>query len=158
MTPSASPNPVAMAQMAANLCQSAIERHRQDAHLGLEYLLKRMTVAGLALDDIPGLKQLGIAVLKNSDINPAVNRIRGRDSVTPIAVAIANVVDAAPSDQRQVVFLGAVLGAHSAVDIGQGDHALAVFAVITAAATAQTAILTQAFIADGGGPDWAARD
>jgi hypothetical protein len=153
----ASSDPADLAKEAANLCKVAINRHREDAHLGLKYLFERMTTGGLAMADVPELQQLGIAVFKNSGVAVAAKRVRQRHTASPLAVAIANVVEAAPPDQQQAVLLGAVLSAHAAVDIGQGDHALLVFAAISGAAVAQTTILTQPFIADGSGSVWAAK-
>jgi hypothetical protein len=158
MTPSASSNSAAFAQEAANLCESAINRHHEDAHLGLEYLLKRMTAAGLPMAEVPQLKQLGVAVFKKSGIDAAADAILQNSSASPLAVAMAGVVKAAPANEQEAVLLGSVLGAHAAVEVGRGDHAALVFAAVNGAAVARTTKLTQPFIAHGQGAEWAARD
>jgi hypothetical protein len=147
----------AFAQKAADLCHRALERNREDARLGLKYILLRLTTVGLTTEDVGELQKLAVAVFDKTDIAPAVKKIGQHKSASPLAVAIANVVAAVPEAQRQDVLLGAVLSAHAAHDVSERDAALVLFAAVNGAATVQTHALTQEFLAHGKAREWALR-
>src|SRR3954454_4937233 len=151
-------NPAAFAERAAELCNAAVALNREDARLGFKYLLLRLTTVGLAAEEVGLIQKLAVAVFKNADIGSAVQDIREIKSSSPIATAIANVVEAAPANQRQSVLLGAVLSAHAAHNVGERRPALVLFVVVNGAATAQTTILTNELIAHGRALDFAQRD
>jgi hypothetical protein len=157
MSPTANSDPAAFAQNAAQLCSSAISLNREDARLGLKYLLLRLTTVGLKSEEVAELQKLGIAVFKKSDIKQAIQSVR-RASASPLAVAIANVVEGAPADQRQSVLMGAVLSAHAAHHVGERRPDLVLCAAVNGAATAQTTILTQELIGQGHGLEFAQRE
>jgi hypothetical protein len=157
MSPTSNSDPAAFALNAAQLCSSAISLNREDARLGLKYLLLRLTTVGLKSEEVTELQKLGIAVFKKSDISRAIRNIR-QASASPLAVAIANVVEGVPADQRQAVFLGAVLSAHAAHNVGERRSDLVLFAAVNGAATVQTTILTQELIGHGQGLEFAQRE
>jgi hypothetical protein len=148
----------AFAQSAPNLCQRAIQLNREDSRLGLKYILERLTTVGLTMDDVGELQRLGVAVFEKSDITPLVKKIVGHKSARPLAVAIANVVAAAPEALRRDVFLGAVLSAHAARGVSEpGDASLVLFSAVNGAVEVQTNALTQEFLAHGKAKEWALR-
>jgi len=144
------------AQQAAVLCQRAIERNREDAHLGLKYILLRLTTVGLTMDDVNELQKLAVGLFEKDDIAPLVKKIVHHKSASPLAVAIANAVEATPEAQRQDVFLGAVLSAHAAHDVSERDAGSVLFAAVNGAATIRTTALTQQFLG-GKAKEWALR-
>jgi len=157
MSPTQNSDATAFAENAAQLFNSAISLSREDARLGLKYLLLRLTTVGLKSDEVGELQQLGIAVFKNADIALPLQNIR-KPLASPLAVAIANVLEAVPPDRRQSVFLAAVLSAHAAHNVGERRSDLVLFAAVNGAATAQTTILTQDLIAHRHGLEFAERE
>jgi hypothetical protein len=157
MSPTSDFDSSAFAQNAAQLADSAISLSREDAHLGLKYLLLRLTTVGLKTEEVPELQKLGIAIFKKADIAEAIKKIQ-HPSASPLAVAFANVVQRVPADQRQVVFMGAVLSAHAAHNVGDRRADLVLFAAVNGAATVQTTALVQELIGHGHGLDFAQRE
>lgn len=157
MSPTSDSDRAVFAQNAAQLCSSAISLNREDARLGLKYILLRLTTVGLKNEEVSELQKLGIAVFKKSDINQAIQNIR-QPSASALAVAIANVVEGVPADQRQSVFLGAVLGAHAAHNVGERRSDLVLFAAVNGAATVQTTSLTLELIGHGHALEFAQRE
>src|SRR5215831_20059444 len=94
---------------------------------------------------------------EKSDISSLVHKIVHHREARPLAVAIAEVVAAAPDAQRQQVLLGAVLGAHAARGVSESDAGLVLFGAINGAAQAQTTPLTQEFLAQGKALEWVRR-
>jgi hypothetical protein len=121
------------------------EQHR------LRYHLLRLTVVGLAHDEVAELTDLGRACFKDQDAGKSAAAILARTDATPLARAIADIVQRTETgtpghDKLRDVFLGAVLGAYVGLSgVTGSDKETA--AVIGATAGA-VAVPTQAFISE----------
>lgn len=86
----------------------------------LRYHLLRLTAAGLNRDEVADLGELGRLAFDESDATSQTAKIKGRADASPLAVAIADLVEGAGQGlgghaSPRAVFLGAVLGAYAAV-------------------------------------------
>jgi hypothetical protein len=118
----------------------------EDGEGGLRYILLRLELAGLTEQDQRNLGDLVTIACQGQDVTESADRVRKAESASPLAVAIADIVQKANS-HRKAVALGAIFGAHGAV--GSGDP-------IEAAVTGAVAASSIAFIDDrsiGGGLD-----
>ena len=87
----------------------------------LRYHLLRLTVVGLSREEVEELVELGRLAFQESDVTERTTAIKERAGVSPLAVAIADVVEQAASGTRgpaslRDVMLGAVLGAYAALE------------------------------------------
>ncbi len=85
----------------------------------LRYHLLRLTVAGLTREDVEDLGELGRLAFQDSDIADQTRKIRERSGASPLAVAIADIVERAgsglgPPRLPRAAMVGAVLGAYAA--------------------------------------------
>ena len=92
----------------------------------LRYHLLRLTVAGLSHDEIPPLVELGRLAFDGADVTEQVGVIKQRPGATPLASALASVVERGPVSAqfatRADVLIGAVTGAYAGMrDAGSGD-------------------------------------
>ena len=92
----------------------------------LRYHLLRLTVAGLSHDEIRPLVELGRLAFDGADVIEQVRVIKERAGATPLASALASIVERGPVStqfaSRADVLLGAVTGAYAAMrDAGSGD-------------------------------------
>src|SRR5437764_11825961 len=71
--------------------KAAIDLCAEDGRLRrFKYLLERLTVGGLRMDEVPHLRKVGEAVFGGKDPGAAVARVLKHASATPLAVAIAS--------------------------------------------------------------------
>ena len=92
----------------------------------LRYHLLRLTVAGLSHDEIPPLVELGRLAFDGADVTEQVRVIKESPGATPMASALASIVERGPViaqfATRADVLIGAVTGAYAAMrDAGSGD-------------------------------------
>ena len=92
----------------------------------LRYHLLRLTVAGLSHDEIPPLVELGRLAFDGADVIEQVRVIKERPGATPLASALASIVERGPVSAqfatRGDVLIGAVTGAYAGMrDAGSGD-------------------------------------
>jgi hypothetical protein len=113
----------AFAINAGRLYQGAVDLNREDFGLrALKYPLLRLSVHGLSAEDQKELAALAKAVVEERDVTDACERITGRKSASPIAVAIAKIVASARGSRgsKWMAMLGAVIGAHAALSLSAG--------------------------------------
>jgi hypothetical protein len=116
----------------------------------LRYHLLRLTVAGLSHDEIPPLIELGRLAFDGADVTEQVRVIKERPGATPMASALASIVERGPViaqfATRGDVLIGAVTGAYAGMrDAGSGD---AVQAAVLGAVGGATAAAVGRFIQD----------
>jgi len=92
----------------------------------LRYHLLRLTVAGLSHDEITPLVELGRLAFDGADVGEQVRVIKERPGATPLASALASIVERGPVSAqfatRADVLIGAVTGAYAGMrDAGSGD-------------------------------------
>jgi len=153
-------NPIKSTGDSAAFARGADEHYREaialceeDGRLrAFKYLLLRLTVGGLRMNEVDELRKVGQAVFAGSDPGPAAQEVLSDTSSSPLAVVIAQAALKETTESRQRAVLGAVLGAHAniAMSGGEVDTGLAVFAATVAAATAETTSIIQAFV----GNEW----
>ena len=111
-----------LAAVAGNLYQGAIGLIQEDFQLrALKYPLLRLSAHGLSAKDQEELAQLAKDVVDDRDVTAASERITGRQSASPIAVAIAQIV-ASARGSKWTAMLGSVIGAHAALSLSLGDE------------------------------------
>jgi hypothetical protein len=86
----------------------------------LRYHLLRLTLAGLTREDVHDLGELGRLAFQESDVKQQADRIKQRTGASPLAFAIADILERAGSGVRgpvslRAAMLGAVLGAYVAM-------------------------------------------
>jgi hypothetical protein len=86
----------------------------EDGNLGLKYVLLRLELAGLTAQDQKNLRDLISAACRDQDVTESADRVRNAESASPLAAAIANIVQNAKS-QKKAAALGALFGAHGAM-------------------------------------------
>jgi hypothetical protein len=105
---------------AGRLYLRAVDLNREDFRLrALEYPLLRLSVHGLSDHDQKALAELAKDVVEENDAADAAARITGRESASPIAVAIAEIV-ASAQGSKWMAMLGSVVGAHAALSLSAG--------------------------------------
>lgn len=105
---------------AGSICNDTILEASDDAHHGLRYLLLRLEVAGLKDADREQLGALARLIQEPVDgaaVTKAVEGIKSRTSAAPLAIAIADIVAAAPVARMKMTLLGALFGAYLGVDL-----------------------------------------
>jgi hypothetical protein len=95
----------------------------QDSTLGLRYPLRRLrAVLSLPEQDAQELTELGRIVIQEGDVVEVADRIKERPDASPLAVAIANIVQEARFSDTRTAMLGAVFGAYAGLESSQiGD-------------------------------------
>jgi hypothetical protein len=114
------------------------ERFREAAEFAFEdaqqrrlrYHLLRLTVAGLSHDEVRPLVELGRLAFDDADVTEQARVIRERPGATPLASALASIVERGPASAqfatRADVLIGAVTGAYAGLrDAGNVDRAQA---------------------------------
>jgi hypothetical protein len=102
----------------------------------LKYPLLRLSVHGLSAQDQKELVELAKDVVEERSVTDASEKITGRKSASPIAVAIAEIVVSARGS-KWIAMLGSVVGAHAALSLsagGQNDVGFDVVGAIVGAA------------------------
>jgi hypothetical protein len=133
----------------------AVQLGIEDAQqLHLRYHLLRLSVVGLTKKDQEELLELGRLAFQGSDVTKQVDKIKGRSSASPLAVALADIVGQAtlglggPVDTRALM-LGAVLGAYAAfADGGSSNDEQQLAAAILGAIGGAVATTTSTLVTD----------
>ena len=86
----------------------------EDGRLGLKYVLLRLELAGLTEQDQRNLRDLAAAACQDREVAELADRVRKAESASPLAVAIANIVENARNNKKAAV-LGAIFGAHGSL-------------------------------------------
>jgi hypothetical protein len=104
----------------------ATEMFFEDARLRrLRYHLIRLTVAGLQRDEVEDLGELGRLAFEESDVSGQAAKIKERAGASPLAFALADIVERAGAGvggpvSRRGVYIGAVFGAYAAMSSAAG--------------------------------------
>jgi hypothetical protein len=112
---------------AGEVYRSGIGFSIQDSALGLRYPLRRLgSLLRLPEQDREELTELGRIVIQEGDVGEVADRIRERQDASPLAVAVAAIVQEARfsggGDTRGAM-LGAVFGAYAGLESSQtGDE------------------------------------
>ena len=125
----------------------------EDAQLlHLRYHLLRLTVVGLTQEDVTDLAELGRLAFQESDVAQQVAKIKQRSGTSPLAFAIADIVEQAgggtggvPASRRAVMW-GAVLGAYTGLGENQPNQQLN--AAVLGAIGGAVAVSTSTFVVD----------
>jgi hypothetical protein len=93
----------------------------------LRYHLLRLTVAGVTQEDVAELGELARLAFEDSDVSAQTTRIKERAGTSPLAFAIADIVEQTPRAPgplgQKAAMLGAVLGAYTSLkDVGGIDQ------------------------------------
>ena len=117
----------------------------------LRYHLLRLTVVGLTKEDVADLAELGRLAFQDSDVKKQATKIKQRVDASPLAFAIADIVEQAGDVlggrvSTKTVMLGAVLGAYTSLG-GASDVPQSSVATLGAIGGA-VAVSTNAFVAD----------
>jgi hypothetical protein len=121
---------------AGELYRFGIDLSIQDSEFGLRYPLLRLgSLLDLPEQEREELAELGRIVIQDGDVGEIAGRIMERQGASPLAVAIANIVQEARffggGDMRGAM-LGAVFGAYAGIDSSQTGDDRAVRAVLGA--------------------------
>jgi hypothetical protein len=81
----------------------------------LRYHLRRLTVVGLTRQDEEDLLELGRLAFLDADVTEHATKIKQRSDASPLAFAIADILDQAGRGNLKAVMLGAVLGAYTSL-------------------------------------------
>jgi hypothetical protein len=131
----------------------------------LRYHLLRLTLVGLSREEVEQLSELARLAFEDADVTDQVTAIRQRPDVSPLASAIAAIVERVEPDNgaragRADVMVGAILGAYAGLsDSGGGDqmHA-AVGGAIGGAIAASVSGFVQQRIVEVGAADYLRMD
>lgn len=145
-----------------NAFQEAAGFAFEDAQLRrLHYHLLRLTVVGLTRPDVAELGDLGRLVFTDADYAGQVAAIRGRADASPLASAIAEIMETAASGvggpaRPAAVLLGAVLGAHAGFGFEQPDERAraAIAGAVGGAVAGSVGELVQRTIEEIGAPEY----
>jgi hypothetical protein len=124
----------------------------EDAQLRLlRYHLIRLTVVGLSRDEVPSIIELARLAFDDGDVTDQARAVRERPGASPLAAAIAGIVERSRTGglfaPRGEVVVGAVIGAYAAMmDAGSGNAADAPAAAILGAVGGGTAASVGRFI------------
>jgi hypothetical protein len=141
-----------MAYLAGELFRVAAGFSFEDAEpRRLRYHLLRLTVVGLAKEDVADLGELGRLAFQGSDVKTQATKIKQRVDASPLAFAIADIVEQAGDVvggrvDPKAVMLGAVLGAYTSLG-GASDVPESSVATLGAIGGA-VAASTSTFVAD----------
>ncbi len=123
-----------------------------DARNGLIYALHRLSILGLTVQDREPLRELARLAFQESDVTEAANEIKSRESASPLAVAIADIVAASFSrggkEMTKMAMLGAVYGAYAGLKDGRLPEDERVIKGIQGAIAGAVAVSTSKFIQD----------
>jgi hypothetical protein len=139
-------DPNDLSSEAGDRFRSAVDLSFSDAQQRrLRYQLLRLTVVGLTKPDVVDLGELGRLAFQESNVTEQVTRIKERADASPLAVAIADILERAASGRLGSaslgsVLLGAVLGAYASLHgFHDGDEtAVAILGSIGGAVAAST--------------------
>jgi hypothetical protein len=94
----------------------------QDAQFGLRYPLRRLrALLSLPEQDAQELTELGQAVIQGGDVEGVADQIRQRQDASPLAIAIANIVQEARFSDTRGAMLGAVFGAYAGLQSSERE-------------------------------------
>jgi hypothetical protein len=123
----------------AEVSRAAGEQFRSAARFAFEdatqrrlrYHLIRLTVVGLTQEDVQDLSELARLAFQDADLTEQANKVKQRAGVSPLAFAIADILEQAAGVlggrvDNKMLMLGSVLGAYTAVaTAGSGAGELA---------------------------------
>ncbi|WP_314252643.1 hypothetical protein [Streptomyces sp. DSM 40907] len=105
----------------------------------LHYHLLRLTVVGLAQEEVEELRELGRLAFEDADVREQSTKIKQRAGASALAVALADIVERAePGAPRPQAMVGAVLGAYAGLHSvpGMDESTVAVLGAIGGAISA----------------------
>lgn len=110
----------------------------------LRYHLLRLTVVGVTQEDLKELGELGRLAFEDSDVSAQAARIMERASASPLAFAIADIVQQTPHTPGplgpKAAMLGAVLGAYASLqEVDEVDQVVVATLGAVGGAVAMTA-------------------
>lgn len=112
-------------QDAGQIFNNGVRYGFEDAQLSsFGYHLLRLTAIGVAGDEVADLLELARAAFQETDVSAHVARIKQRNDHSALALAIADIVEAAEGRNLRDVMFGAVLGAYTAVGSRVDDQTL----------------------------------
>jgi hypothetical protein len=132
----------------------AVDRAFEDAQRRLlRYHLLRLTVVGLAREEVPLIVELARSAFDDADVADRLRAITDRPDASVLASAIAGVVErirtGSPFAPRGDVVVGAVVGAYAAMkDAGRGNREDATAAAVLGAVGGGAAVSVGRFIQD----------
>lgn len=97
-----------------------------DARNGLKYVLLRLSLLGLSAEDQQELRELARLAFNELDLKNVATRITNTNTASPLAVAIADIVQragekSASSTSTKMAMLGAVFGAYAVIREGRSN-------------------------------------
>jgi hypothetical protein len=97
-----------------------------DARNGLKYVLLRLSLLGLSAEDQQELRELARLAFNELDLKNVAARITNTNTASPLAVAIADIVQragekSAGNTSTKMAMLGAVFGAYAVIRGGRSD-------------------------------------
>jgi hypothetical protein len=142
-------DPNDLSRGAGDRYRSAVELSVSDAQQRrFRYHLLRLTVVGLTKQDVVDLGELGRLAFQESNVTEQSTRIKERADASPLAVAIADILERAASGRPGSVslgsvLLGAALGAYTSLHGFQDGHetAMAILGSVGGAVAASTSAL-----------------
>ncbi|MBI3423088.1 MAG: hypothetical protein HY011_09125 [Acidobacteria bacterium] len=108
-----------LAQAAGNQYANAHRLALDDARRGLKYMLLRLSLLGLSHEEQHQLRQLARLACAGAEaaVLEAAEQIKERPTASPLAVALADIVLAAPGQKEAL--LGALFGAYAGLGRGR---------------------------------------
>ncbi len=140
-----------VSRAAGSTYHSAIDLSLEDGRNGLGYVLLRLSVLGLTKQDQDQLRELAQRAYQELDVAESASRIRMRESASPLAVAIADIVDDSPQGRKRMAMAGAVFGAYVGLvntRLSGPDDFLKTIAGVLGAMAGAIAVSTSTFIQD----------
>jgi hypothetical protein len=136
----------AVARGAGEALRAATDHSFGDARNGLRYMLLRLSVVGLSAGERGQLTELARLAFQESDVAAQAGRIRDAADASPLAVAIADLVQETGRTSKRATMLGAISGAYAALRSAGGQHDELVLKGLLAAVAGATAAATAEFL------------
>ena len=126
--------------------RAATDHSFGDARNGLRYMLLRLSVVGLTDGEREQLTELARLAFQESDVAAQAGRIRDAADASPLAVAIADLVQETGRTSKRATMLGAISGAYAALRSAGGQHDELVLKGLLGAVAGATAAATSEFL------------
>jgi hypothetical protein len=119
-----------------------------DAQNGLKYALLRLSVLELSEQDRAELRELGGFAFQELEVTRVANQITARETASPLAVTIANIVEQSRRGSKKMAFCGAVFGAYAALGLGSEGKRSEILKGVLGAIAGAVAVTTSQFARD----------